>query len=59
MKPKWFSSDQLPYEQMWPDDKHWLPLVLAGKRVQGEFQFDENYNLVTYKVGEHALSPEK
>ncbi|MBL7045398.1 MAG: hypothetical protein ISR98_02250 [Parcubacteria group bacterium] len=29
-------------DKMWQDDIHWLPLVLAGKRVEGEFHFADN-----------------
>lgn len=28
MKPAWFSTDAIPFEKMWADDQHWLPLVL-------------------------------
>ena len=33
--PEWFSVDALPFDQMWEDDRHWLPLLLAGKYFQG------------------------
>src|SRR3990170_4399189 len=23
---EWFREDQLPYDLMWPDDRHWVPL---------------------------------
>ncbi len=39
MLPRWFKTAELPWEQMWQDDRHWLPLVLAGKRVRGRFVF--------------------
>lgn len=25
---------------MWEDDRHWLPLLLAGERFAGFFEFD-------------------
>jgi 8-oxo-dGTP diphosphatase len=28
MKPYWFEPDQVPYEAMWQDARHWIPLVL-------------------------------
>jgi 8-oxo-dGTP diphosphatase/2-hydroxy-dATP diphosphatase len=40
MKPQWFPVDQIPYEQMWSDDIHWLPLLLDNKRFEGRFLFD-------------------
>ncbi len=42
MRPAWHSIRDLPFEQMWADDPHWVPLVLAGKRVEGRFFFDES-----------------
>jgi hypothetical protein len=37
MRPQWFSEDQIPLSQMWPDDEHWLPLLLQGKKFLGRF----------------------
>lgn len=39
MRPNWYPKDGLPFEAMWVDDPQWLPLVLAGKSVRGEFLF--------------------
>ena len=33
--PHWFPVDALPYEEMWADDRDWLPLLLAGRRFRG------------------------
>jgi len=38
---KWFDFEEIPYEKMWGDDKHWLPLLFKGQRFQGNFYFDE------------------
>ena len=40
MRPQWFAHSDVPYDLMWKDDRHWLPHVLAGKRVQGRFHFN-------------------
>jgi 8-oxo-dGTP diphosphatase/2-hydroxy-dATP diphosphatase len=42
MKPQWFHIDNVPFDQMWPDDKYWLPLFLRGKKFQGRFFFGES-----------------
>lgn len=38
--PMWFPLAAIPFEEMWADDRHWLPQVLAGRRVHGWFVFD-------------------
>ncbi|MGV8142497.1 MAG: 8-oxo-dGTP diphosphatase [Candidatus Pacearchaeota archaeon] len=51
MSHHWFSLNDIPYSSMWDDDKHWLPLVLEGKKVKGHFVFKEvnKENLVHQK----------
>lgn len=48
---QWFNRKDLPYHQMWDDDKYWLPLVLEGKCLRGTVIFKEENgkNLVDYK----------
>lgn len=38
--PLWAPLDAIPYERMWQDDPHWLPLMLAGEAFRGYFLFD-------------------
>ena len=38
--PMWFPVDGVPFHEMWEDDQHWLPHVLAGGSFQGWFEFD-------------------
>ena len=37
--PLWFPVNAIPYDQMWEDDRLWLPQVLAGNFVRGAFLF--------------------
>ncbi|MCX6093562.1 MAG: 8-oxo-dGTP diphosphatase [Candidatus Bipolaricaulota bacterium] len=46
MRPQWFPIDEIPYERMWQDDAHWLPLVLGGASVEAEFTFAEDNETV-------------
>ena len=44
---EWVKLDNLPYDEMWEDDRHWVPLLLEGKNFSGDFYFD--------KAGERLL----
>lgn len=46
MKPKWFSHDILPFDDMWPDDQFWLPQVLDGKLIKGKIVFGEGNKIL-------------
>lgn len=37
--PFWCPRKLIPYDRMWEDDRYWLPHVLAGDRISGEFVF--------------------
>ena len=50
MRPEWFDIDKLPFNEMWDDDEHWLPQVLAGQKVIANFTFDEHDRLLTHHV---------
>jgi 8-oxo-dGTP pyrophosphatase MutT (NUDIX family) len=41
MKPKWFKTNELPYDEMWDDDKFWLPGVLRDKKLKANFVFKQ------------------
>ena len=47
----WFDFNDIPYDDMWEDDIHWLPYLLEGKKVIGTFWFDEGGN----KLFRHEL----
>ena len=50
MTPKWYSYDQIPYDQMWPDDFYWIPLMLEGKKIKGAFLFSEENEMLDYNL---------
>lgn len=37
---RWFPQDKLPYDQMWVDNRYWLPIVLDGGYVRALCVFD-------------------
>jgi hypothetical protein len=56
MRPEWFSATDtqpletsemthtglpsIPYNTMWPDDIHWMPLLLANRTFVGRADLD-------------------
>ena len=38
--PLWTDLDRIPYDEMWADDRLWLPLMLKGTAFTGRFIFD-------------------
>ena len=38
--PLWVRRDAVPFDEMWADDRHWLPGVLEGRCFCGYFEFD-------------------
>lgn len=59
MAPSWFHVNDIPYDHMWDDDRHWLPQVLAGDKLVCEFTFDNRDNMTDKNVqivtAEHKL----
>jgi 8-oxo-dGTP diphosphatase len=38
--PLWYPTDELPYDEMWEDDRLWVPLVLSSTRFHARYLFD-------------------
>ena len=47
--PMWVDIDNIPFEEMWEDDRLWLPLLLAGKRFSGYWIF-EGDRMLDYRL---------
>lgn len=43
--PLWIDEREMPYSQMWADDRLWYPLLLQGRKFYGRFFFDEGFLL--------------
>lgn len=43
--PFWCPLDQIPYGQMWMDDRIWFPLLLADRFFSSRYLFDDDVML--------------
>ena len=64
MLPQWFEWDEVPLESMWPDDRYWLPTLLAGHDVVGDLEFATQQDILRHNVialprGAYAEDPAK
>ena len=49
-KPGWYDLNDLDYSRMWEDDRLWLDKMLSGLKVDGYFVFDNDNNMLDYKL---------
>ena len=48
---RWFDVDDIPYEDMWVDDRYWVPLMLLKKKFDADFYLDEdNKKIIKYEI---------
>ena len=52
MRPSWFFPENVPFAQMWPSDRLWLPIFLQGKSFVGECLFTPQRQIVSHIVHE-------
>lgn len=49
--PEWHPVTDLPYDEMWVDDRIWIPHMLDGETFVGEFVLaDDGESLLEYEV---------
>ncbi|MGA2875278.1 MAG: 8-oxo-dGTP diphosphatase [Nitrososphaerales archaeon] len=48
---EWFPEEELPLDQMWEDDRYWLPLLVKGIKFHGVFEFTSD----SKKLVSHAI----
>ncbi len=50
MRPQWFTTVNIPYDTMWPDDKEWYPYFLDRILFIGNVAFDKNYKIISMEI---------
>ena len=48
--PRWFPYSNIPYDEMWPDNKLWLPFILEGKTIKGSVTYGGNKNVTEHEI---------
>jgi 8-oxo-dGTP diphosphatase len=52
--PIWAPVDAIPFDEMWEDDRIWLPSLLDDEPFHGRFLFDDD-SMVDYEMMPYAL----
>jgi len=50
MSPRWFDTNEIPYDKMWDDDIHWLPEVIKGTNIEADFLFNGEQKMIEKDV---------
>ena len=54
VKPIWFNLNEIPFDKMWEDDRHWLKHLLKKEKFVGKFYFTdlfgENPRLLSHEI---------
>jgi 8-oxo-dGTP pyrophosphatase MutT (NUDIX family) len=50
MVPQWFKVEDIPYDNMWADDRYWLPRVIAGEKIKAKIVFGEADQVISHEV---------
>lgn len=57
MRPKWFGLGNIPFTEMWPDDKFWFPVFLNGKKFIGKYVFRGEETILSQNLVEVDTLP--
>lgn len=53
MLPKWFNTTEIPFDQMWSDDRIWMPYFLKNKLFIANFFFgSDEKTIINYELKE-------
>jgi mutator protein MutT len=52
MRPQWFAIQDIPYGEMWPDDRLWMPKLLEGTLFKGRVVIGKNDKIEEWQLDE-------
>jgi len=50
MRPRWYNLNDIPFDNMWPDDMFWFPWMLGGEQFYGYFTFRGLDTIVSHQL---------
>jgi 8-oxo-dGTP diphosphatase/2-hydroxy-dATP diphosphatase len=50
MYPQWFHVQKIPFDEMWPDDRDWVPVFLEEVPFEGTYHFKDIDTILTSKL---------
>ena len=50
MLPKWFSYEDVPFNEMWADDVHWYPYLLSQQKFKAYFLFEGHEKILKQEI---------
>jgi ADP-ribose pyrophosphatase YjhB (NUDIX family) len=50
MKPEWFKPKEIPFRELWPGDRLWMPKVFEGKSLKAAFAFTEDQKMLSNNI---------
>ncbi|KAJ7749294.1 NUDIX hydrolase domain-like protein [Mycena maculata] len=59
MRPEWFKTTNIPFDDMWDADRYWLPLLLSERHFSGRVDFEkqgDSFVLKKWWFGIHSSS---
>ena len=58
MRPQWFNLNDIPYPEMWLDDRIWYPTIFQEEKTfTGYFLFRGHDKMLQYSMDIEAKSP--
>jgi len=48
-EPLWTPMNEIPFDEMWEDDRYWLPMMIRGERFQTRWIFDGD-RMLDYEI---------
>ena len=52
MSPKWFFVEEIPFQDMWPDDRYWFPFFMRNKKFKMKVNFSADHKILSYSINE-------